>query len=120
MRTSTSYRTWLLQEAEHDDIPADELLHASMSVAFEVTGIEVKESLDHLFYCATFSFDCVSDLLLRSHTVAGHPVPKHGATATIGSSSLGRDEGHNYVFKPTAEGVPRIIQVPSRGGLTRC
>ena len=62
MRTSANYRAWLLVEAERHGIPAAELLHASMNVAFDVTGIEVKESFGHIFHSATFSFECASEL----------------------------------------------------------
>jgi hypothetical protein len=62
MRTGASYREWLLRESEAHGIPAEALLHASMNVAFEVTGIEVKESHGHVFHSATFSFECTSEL----------------------------------------------------------
>jgi hypothetical protein len=62
MRTSANYRAWLLGEAERHGIPAAELLYASMNVAFDVTGIEIKQSFGHVSHSATFSFECVSEV----------------------------------------------------------
>jgi len=62
MRTTASFRAWLMKEAEAHDIPMEALVHASMSVAFEVTGGQVKESFGHVLHSATFSFECASDL----------------------------------------------------------
>ena len=61
-RTSTNFRAWLVRESEAHGIPFESLLQASMRVAFEVTGIEVKESFGHVSRSATFSFVCESDL----------------------------------------------------------
>ena len=61
MRTSASYSAWLLVEAERHGIPVSALLHASMNVTFEVTGIEVKESYGHIFHSAIFNFECASE-----------------------------------------------------------
>ena len=62
MRTSANYRAWLLKEAEAHGIEVGALLHASMTVAFQVTGFTVKESFGHVSRSATFKFDCVSEL----------------------------------------------------------
>lgn len=62
MRTGASYREWLLRESAAHGIPAEALLHASMKVAFNVSGIEVKESDGHVFHSATFSFHCTRAL----------------------------------------------------------
>lgn len=62
MRTSANFQAWLLRESEAHGIPMESLLHASMKVAFEVTGIEVKESFAHVSRSATFSFECASGL----------------------------------------------------------
>jgi hypothetical protein len=62
LRTAASYRAWLLSEAEAHGIPIDGIAHALMSVTFEVTGIEVKESFGHVSHNATFTFDCTSEL----------------------------------------------------------
>lgn len=72
MRTGAVCREWLLKEAEAHDIPADALLHASMNVAFEVTGIDVKESYGHVFRSAHFSFECTSQLRTDEKTYTGH------------------------------------------------
>jgi hypothetical protein len=62
LRTAASYRAWLFGEAEAHRVPTDGIAHASMSVTFEVTGIEVKESFGHVSHSATFSFDCTSEV----------------------------------------------------------
>ena len=70
MRTGAEFRTWLLREAAAHGISMEALLRASMSVAFEVTGIEVKESFGHVFHIATFSFECASERLTDEKSYA--------------------------------------------------
>lgn len=62
LRTGASYRDWLLKEAASHGIDAGALVHASMEVAFEVTGIEIKESFGHVSHSATFTFQCASEV----------------------------------------------------------
>ena len=62
LRTSASYREWLLREADAHGVPLEALQHASMNVAFEVSEIEVRESYGHVFRSATFKFECSSHL----------------------------------------------------------
>lgn len=70
MRTALCYGEWLAREATAHGIPMAAFSRASMRVAFDVTGLEVREAFGHVSRAATFTFACTSEVSTeaKSHT----------------------------------------------------